>query len=199
MADTCTHLDQIKDVAPSGNGCVECLRMGTRWVHLRRCTDVRPHRLLRQLARAARDRPLPRDRASDHPVVRTGRGLVLVLRRRDHVRSRRRRAEPVAHVVASPVPEPTDLPIKPFTSQKTFTTWLAKHHAKSNGIWIKIAKKDSGIRSVDARRSPRGRALLRLDRRATRPLRRRSTSSSASRRGARGVGGRRSTATRRPR
>ena len=47
-----------------------------------------------------------------------------------------------------PVPEPTDLPIKPFTSPKTFATWLAKHHAKSNGIWIKIAKKDSGIRSV---------------------------------------------------
>ena len=46
------------------------------------------------------------------------------------------------------MPEPTDLPIKPFTSQKTFATWLAKHHAQSNGIWIKIAKKDSGIRSV---------------------------------------------------
>jgi uncharacterized protein YdeI (YjbR/CyaY-like superfamily) len=46
------------------------------------------------------------------------------------------------------VPEPTDLPIKPFTSQKTFTTWLAKHHATSNGIWIKFAKKDSGIRSI---------------------------------------------------
>ena len=46
------------------------------------------------------------------------------------------------------MPEPTDLPIKPFTSPKTFATWLAKHHAQSNGIWIKIAKKDSGIRSV---------------------------------------------------
>ena len=46
------------------------------------------------------------------------------------------------------MPEPTDLPIKPFTSSKTFATWLAKHHAQSNGIWIKIAKKDSGIRSV---------------------------------------------------
>jgi len=39
MADTCTHLDQIKDVAPSGNGCVECLQMGAQWVHLRRCTS----------------------------------------------------------------------------------------------------------------------------------------------------------------
>jgi uncharacterized UBP type Zn finger protein len=34
----CTHLDTINDVEPSGNGCVECLREGTRWVHLRRCT-----------------------------------------------------------------------------------------------------------------------------------------------------------------
>ena len=39
MPDTCTHLDQIKDVAPSGNGCVECLQMGAQWVHLRRCTS----------------------------------------------------------------------------------------------------------------------------------------------------------------
>ena len=34
----CTHLDQIDvDVATSGDGCVECLRDGTSWVHLRRC------------------------------------------------------------------------------------------------------------------------------------------------------------------
>lgn len=35
--DTCTHLDQIADVTPSGNGCVECLATGGRWVHLRVC------------------------------------------------------------------------------------------------------------------------------------------------------------------
>ncbi len=34
----CSHLDAIVDVAPSGNGCVECLEMGSSWVHLRRCT-----------------------------------------------------------------------------------------------------------------------------------------------------------------
>jgi len=34
----CSHLDAIADVEPSGNGCVECLRSGGRWVHLRRCT-----------------------------------------------------------------------------------------------------------------------------------------------------------------
>jgi uncharacterized UBP type Zn finger protein len=36
---TCTHLDQINDVAASGDGCVECLAMGSQWVHLRRCTS----------------------------------------------------------------------------------------------------------------------------------------------------------------
>jgi hypothetical protein len=33
----CIHLSQAADVAPSGNGCVECLAMGARWVHLRMC------------------------------------------------------------------------------------------------------------------------------------------------------------------
>jgi len=39
MADTCSHLDTIRDVAPSGTGCVECILIGSRWVHLRRCTE----------------------------------------------------------------------------------------------------------------------------------------------------------------
>ena len=46
------------------------------------------------------------------------------------------------------VDEKTDLPTKAFTSTKTFTTWLAKNHATSDGLWLKIAKKDSGITSV---------------------------------------------------
>ncbi|HLK45626.1 MAG TPA: UBP-type zinc finger domain-containing protein [Acidimicrobiales bacterium] len=37
MVDTCTHLDQVRDVEPSGEGCVECLATGGRWVHLRLC------------------------------------------------------------------------------------------------------------------------------------------------------------------
>jgi hypothetical protein len=37
MADNCTHIDDIRDVAPSGDGCVECLAIGGVWVHLRRC------------------------------------------------------------------------------------------------------------------------------------------------------------------
>ena len=39
VSDTCTHLDQIVEVDPTGNGCVECLLMGSRWVHLRRCAS----------------------------------------------------------------------------------------------------------------------------------------------------------------
>jgi len=40
MADTCTHLDDVNlDTAPSGDGCVECLLMGSHWVHLRRCVE----------------------------------------------------------------------------------------------------------------------------------------------------------------
>jgi uncharacterized UBP type Zn finger protein len=34
---SCTHLDQIRPVTPSGPGCVECLELGMRWVHLRLC------------------------------------------------------------------------------------------------------------------------------------------------------------------
>jgi uncharacterized UBP type Zn finger protein len=34
---TCTHLDQINDVTPAGNGCIGCLAVGDRWVHLRVC------------------------------------------------------------------------------------------------------------------------------------------------------------------
>jgi hypothetical protein len=33
----CTHLNAVKPVRPSGNGCVECLAMGDAWVHLRLC------------------------------------------------------------------------------------------------------------------------------------------------------------------
>jgi uncharacterized UBP type Zn finger protein len=37
MNETCGHVIGLHDVKPSGNGCVECLRMGDTWVHLRLC------------------------------------------------------------------------------------------------------------------------------------------------------------------
>jgi len=41
-----------------------------------------------------------------------------------------------------------ELPILPFASQSKWTDWLAKQHDKSAGVWLKLAKKDSGISSV---------------------------------------------------
>ncbi len=37
MDETCEHLKSLHDVKPSGNGCVECLKTGDHWVHLRLC------------------------------------------------------------------------------------------------------------------------------------------------------------------
>lgn len=43
---------------------------------------------------------------------------------------------------------PTELPTLPFESKKKWTDWLAKQYDKSAGVWLKIAKKGSGIPSV---------------------------------------------------
>jgi uncharacterized protein YdeI (YjbR/CyaY-like superfamily) len=42
----------------------------------------------------------------------------------------------------------TDLPTLPFATKKKWASWLAKQHDKSVGVWLKLAKKDSGIASV---------------------------------------------------
>jgi uncharacterized protein YdeI (YjbR/CyaY-like superfamily) len=41
-----------------------------------------------------------------------------------------------------------DLPLIAFTSQDAWEAWLAEQHATSGGLWLKIAKKDSGIDTV---------------------------------------------------
>jgi uncharacterized protein YdeI (YjbR/CyaY-like superfamily) len=41
-----------------------------------------------------------------------------------------------------------DLPIIPFASRDAWGAWLEEHHATSAGLWLKIAKKGSGIESV---------------------------------------------------
>ncbi|HEX8694014.1 MAG TPA: UBP-type zinc finger domain-containing protein [Longimicrobium sp.] len=37
MASACTHTDMIQDVRPDSEGCEECLKTGSWWVHLRMC------------------------------------------------------------------------------------------------------------------------------------------------------------------
>jgi uncharacterized protein YdeI (YjbR/CyaY-like superfamily) len=41
-----------------------------------------------------------------------------------------------------------DLPIQPFARQKDWALWLEKNHATSSGVWLKLAKKASGVQSV---------------------------------------------------
>jgi uncharacterized protein YdeI (YjbR/CyaY-like superfamily) len=41
-----------------------------------------------------------------------------------------------------------ELPILPFENKKKWSSWLAKEHAKTAGVWLKLAKKDSGIASI---------------------------------------------------
>lgn len=64
----CTHLDQIRDVTPSAEGCEDCLRTGGRWVQLRLCLtcghvgccDSSPNRHSSAHARE-----------SGHPIIRS--------------------------------------------------------------------------------------------------------------------------------
>ena len=42
-----------------------------------------------------------------------------------------------------------DLPMKLFKNAAAWEAWLTSHHAKSAGLWMQIAKKDSGIASVN--------------------------------------------------
>lgn len=44
--------------------------------------------------------------------------------------------------------EKSALPIKTFTSAALFAAWLEKNHARSSGIWIRIAKKEAAKKSI---------------------------------------------------
>ena len=85
----CTHLDQVEILR--GPGDHRRLRGMPRRGHPvgapAHVPDLRPHRLLRQLARAPRDAPQRQDRPSDHPLRGAQRGLELLLRGRSDVHS----------------------------------------------------------------------------------------------------------------
>jgi len=44
--------------------------------------------------------------------------------------------------------DPADAPQLAFSSADKFAAWLAEHHDDESGIWLKLAKKGSGIDSV---------------------------------------------------
>ncbi len=41
-----------------------------------------------------------------------------------------------------------EIPVMLFKSQKDWTIWLARNHAKSAGVWLQIARKDGALKSV---------------------------------------------------
>lgn len=42
----------------------------------------------------------------------------------------------------------SDPPILGFRSRKAWAAWLAKHHGDEGGVWVRFAKKGSGIQTV---------------------------------------------------
>jgi hypothetical protein len=42
-----------------------------------------------------------------------------------------------------------DLPVKRFRTQAAFEKWLSANHQKSSGVWLELAKKSSGVPSVN--------------------------------------------------
>ncbi len=42
----------------------------------------------------------------------------------------------------------TELPVRLFNTKKEWATWLDKHHAKSYGVWLQIAKKTGKVKTV---------------------------------------------------
>src|SRR5688572_5882593 len=45
-------------------------------------------------------------------------------------------------------PKPGE-PVEPFASSAAFERWLKKHHASAVVVWLKMAKKKSGIPSIN--------------------------------------------------
>jgi hypothetical protein len=68
MAVNCEHLDTVHEVSPSSEGCEDCLRIGSAWVHLRicqtcghvGCCDSSPNRHATAHFRADPDHPIVR-------------------------------------------------------------------------------------------------------------------------------------------
>lgn len=79
MADICTHLDTVSDLAPSSDVCEDCVRTGGRWVHVRMCTrcghvgccDNSPNRHATAHRHDHPDHPLTRsyDGVNDAPAL----------------------------------------------------------------------------------------------------------------------------------
>lgn len=48
----------------------------------------------------------------------------------------------------APAPAPDGLPVLPFPDQAAFEAWLEEHADSARGVWLRLAKKDSGVPSL---------------------------------------------------
>jgi uncharacterized protein YdeI (YjbR/CyaY-like superfamily) len=56
--------------------------------------------------------------------------------------------ETIARVLRLAAMKQDALPVRKFADQKSFHDWLKKHHATSDGLWLRIARRDSGVQTV---------------------------------------------------
>lgn len=58
------------------------------------------------------------------------------------------RRKSVSRKAKKSAPSPRPEPIRTFSTSKQFAEWLAKNHDRSSGIWARIARKGSRLRSM---------------------------------------------------
>ena len=63
-------------------------------------------------------------------------------------RAERRENWTVAGTVPDPAQPAGDLPVVSFLTRRAWERWLGANHTSSSGIWMQIAKKQGGARSV---------------------------------------------------
>jgi hypothetical protein len=88
-----------------------------------------------------------------------------------------------------------ELSIIPFPSREAWEAWLEEHHAISDGQWLELAKKGSGLGTVSLAEALEV-ALCTVGSTARRTASTTSIGCSVSPRAGRGASGRRSTASR---
>ena len=48
-------------------------------------------------------------------------------------------------------PKPAELPVRLFKDDAAWEAWLAKQHARSAGVWLRIAKAASKVKGAETR------------------------------------------------
>jgi uncharacterized protein YdeI (YjbR/CyaY-like superfamily) len=71
----------------------------------------------------------------------------LILRAKDEMAAKKKTATATAKTKTTTSTK-DELPTLPFETSRAFDQWLAKNHASSSGVWLKLAKAGSGIASI---------------------------------------------------